>query len=326
MNIIVTPELLEASANNFKSAQEQAQVQFTNLRQDILYLESIWYGSTKEKFYYDFQQSSQVMNKYIHCLQQIEIQLKRAAEKFRRVDSETGAELSTNEGSLLESLKKGLMTSLSPTVKLGIMAGVLNVIPNKKRNDLVDIVTRKWVNGKAGEIWNKLIPLKNFSTLEKTAASLGKLDKSLPKNSIKESNISKHIIKNMKPFGIASISLTALGEVNSLTSAIKGDFKKYDGSQAGVNIAMDTVYSTGKVVGNLASTYAGGVAGAEAGALAGSLIFPPVGTAVGAIAGGIIGSTVGGTAFNELADKFVPRQKFKESISSFTDSFTNFLK
>ncbi|OAK05755.1 hypothetical protein A6280_27165 [Bacillus wiedmannii] len=266
------------------------------------------------------------MNKYIHCLQQIEIQLKRSAEKFRKVDSETGAELSTNEGSLLESLKKGLMTSLSPTVKLGIMAGVLNVIPNKKRNDLVDIVTRKWVNGKAGEIWNKLIPLKDFSTLEKTAASLGKLDKSLPKNSIKESNISKHIIKNMKPFGIASISLTALGEVSSLTSAIQGDFKKYDGSQAGVNIAMDTVYSTGKVVGNLASTYAGGVAGAEAGALAGSLIFPPVGTAVGAIAGGIIGSTVGGTAFNELADKFVPRQKFKESISSFTDSFTNFLK
>ncbi|PGU61728.1 hypothetical protein COD70_00985 [Bacillus cereus] len=322
MNIIVTPELLEASANKFKSAQEQAQVQFTNLRQDISYLESIWYGSTKEKFYYDFQQSSQVMNKYIHCLQQIEIQLKRAAEKFRKVDNETGAELSTNEGSLLDSLKKGLITSLSPTVKLGIMAGVLNVIPNKKRNDLVDIVTRKWVNGKAGEIWNKLIPLKDFSTLEKTAASLGKLDKSLPKNSIKESNISKHIIKNMKPFGIASISLTALGEVNSLTSAIQGDFKKYDGSQAGVNIAMDTVYSSGKVVGNLASTYAGGVAGA----LAGSLIFPPVGTAVGAIAGGIIGSTVGGTAFNELADKFVPRQKFKESISSFTDSFTNFLK
>ncbi|WP_255295537.1 hypothetical protein [Bacillus cereus] len=34
MNIIVTPELLEASANKFKSAQEQAQVQFTNLRQD----------------------------------------------------------------------------------------------------------------------------------------------------------------------------------------------------------------------------------------------------------------------------------------------------
>ncbi|MED1058149.1 WXG100 family type VII secretion target [Bacillus mycoides] len=326
MNIIVTPELLEATANKFKSAQEQAQSQFTNLRQDISRLESLWYGSTKEKFYFDFQHSSQVMNKYIHSLQQIERQLKKVAEKFRKVDNETGAELSTNEGSLLDSLKKGFMTALSPTAKLGLMAGILNVIPNKKRNDLVDIVTRKWVHGKAGDVWNKLVPLKNFSTLEKTAASLGKLDKSLPKNSIKESNISKHIIKNMKPFGIASISLTALGEVNSLTSAIQGDFKKYDGSQAGVNIAMDTVYSTGKVVGNLASTYAGGVAGAEAGALAGSLIFPPVGTAVGAIAGGIIGSTVGGTAFNEFADKFVPRQKFKESISSFTDSFTNFIK
>ncbi|TBX73936.1 WXG100 family type VII secretion target [Bacillus mycoides] len=300
LNIIVTPELLEATANKFKSAQEQAQSQFTNLRQDISRLESLWYGSTKEKFYFDFQQSAE--------------------------GNETGAELSTNEGSLLDSLKKGFMTALSPTAKLGLMAGILNVIPNKKRNDLVDIVTRKWVHGKAGDVWNKLVPLKNFSTLEKTAASLGKLDKSLPKNSIKESNISKHIIKNMKPFGIASISLTALGEVNSLTSAIQGDFKKYDGSQAGVNIAMDTVYSTGKVVGNLASTYAGGVAGAEAGALAGSLIFPPVGTAVGAIAGGIIGSTVGGTAFNEFADKFVPRQKFKESISSFTDSFTNFIK
>ncbi|WP_179211968.1 hypothetical protein [Bacillus sp. K2I17] len=49
MNIIVTPESLESSANKFKSAQEQAQLQFTNLRQDILYLESIWYGSTIEE-------------------------------------------------------------------------------------------------------------------------------------------------------------------------------------------------------------------------------------------------------------------------------------
>ena len=65
------------------------------------------------------------------------------------------------------------MNALSPTAKLGLMAGILNVIPNKKRNDLVDIVTRKWVHGKAGDVWNKLVPLKNFSTLEKTAASLG---------------------------------------------------------------------------------------------------------------------------------------------------------
>ncbi|WP_215572977.1 hypothetical protein [Bacillus mycoides] len=57
MNIIVTPELLEATANKFKSAQEQAQ--FTNLRQDISRLESLWYGSTKEKFYFDFQQSAE---------------------------------------------------------------------------------------------------------------------------------------------------------------------------------------------------------------------------------------------------------------------------
>ncbi|KOS27531.1 hypothetical protein ADK18_12140 [Bacillus anthracis] len=33
MNIIVTPELLEASTNKFKSTQEQEQ--FTNLRQDM---------------------------------------------------------------------------------------------------------------------------------------------------------------------------------------------------------------------------------------------------------------------------------------------------
>lgn len=39
LNIIVTPELLEASTNNFKSTQEQEQ--FTNLQQDISYLESI---------------------------------------------------------------------------------------------------------------------------------------------------------------------------------------------------------------------------------------------------------------------------------------------
>lgn len=39
LNIIVTPELLEASTNKFKSTQEQEQ--FTNLRQDIPYLESI---------------------------------------------------------------------------------------------------------------------------------------------------------------------------------------------------------------------------------------------------------------------------------------------
>ncbi len=39
LNIIVTPELLEASTNKFKSTLEQEQ--FTNLRQDISYLESI---------------------------------------------------------------------------------------------------------------------------------------------------------------------------------------------------------------------------------------------------------------------------------------------
>ncbi|MGG5769329.1 hypothetical protein [Bacillus cereus] len=39
MKILVTPELLEETANKFKSAQEQSQQIFTNLRQDISHLE-----------------------------------------------------------------------------------------------------------------------------------------------------------------------------------------------------------------------------------------------------------------------------------------------
>jgi len=77
LKILVTPELLEETANKFKSAQEQSQQIFTNLRQDISHLEMVWYGTTREKFYYDYQQSSQVMDKYIYSLQQIETELKK---------------------------------------------------------------------------------------------------------------------------------------------------------------------------------------------------------------------------------------------------------
>ncbi|AOY14526.1 hypothetical protein BGI23_04950 [Bacillus sp. ABP14] len=333
MKILVTPELLEETANKFKSAQEQSQQIFTGLRQDISHLEMVWYGTTREKFYYDYQQSGQVMDKYIYSLQQIETELKRIAEKFRTTDNETGSELSKGENSSQDILKRLAIAGTVTTGKLGFILGTLNIMSNKKRADLVNIGTRNWVNGKFGAMWrelgsnktlNKLI--KDYSSPEKAAASLGKLNPALPNNSIKESNIANHIKKNVKTITKGSIILESALEVPSLITNVTSDIKKYDGLDAGSRVSADLAYSTVKVATNIGASWAGGLAGAEAGALAGSLVFPPIGTAVGALAGGIIGSTASGTIVKETINHLMPREQFKDSVANLANGIEKFFK
>lgn len=141
-----------------------------------------------------------------------------------------------------------------------------------------------------------------FSTIEKVAAKLGNLNHSLPENSIKAINVPKHIIKNLKPFGIPAVLINSAFEVGELHTALKSDKTVTEG-------VIDFGYSGAKIAGNTFFGWAGGVGGVEAGAALGTLICPGIGTAVGAIAGGIIGATVGSTAFSKAFEYIAPRKK-----------------
>lgn len=236
------------------------------------------------------------------------------------------------------------------TGKMGFVLGALNFVQNAKpkRADLIDIQKGFLANGKIANTWSKWlkgvnsafsvasskslfgkglkeVPLvgkavttmgkvaQEFSTIEKVAAKVGNLNHSLPENSIKAINVPKHIIKNLKPFGIPAVLINSAFEVGELHTALKSD-------KTGVEQATDVTYSVAKVAGNTYFSWAGGVGGVEAGGALGTLICPGIGTAVGAIAGGIIGATVGSTVFSKAFEYIAPRKKMKEYASNFTKS------
>ncbi|MGR5914182.1 hypothetical protein ACT7DA_16115 [Bacillus pacificus] len=96
-----------------------------------------------------------------------------------------------------------------------------------------------------------------FSTIEKVAAKLGNLNHSLPENSIKAINVPKHIIKNLKPFGIPAVLINSAFEVGELHTALKSDKTVTEG-------VIDFGYSGAKIAGNTFFGWAGGVGGVEA--------------------------------------------------------------
>ncbi|UOY92397.1 WXG100 family type VII secretion target [Ectobacillus sp. JY-23] len=267
----------------------------------------------------NFQQSNRVIDQYGRVLHDVEVSLKEISKRFSNTDNQNVDALGKSLG---ENLKTAAMTTLTTTGKLALITSALTIAPNTKRSDLVDIIPKVWIKeGKFASTWEKFLKhIKTHNTPEKMFAGLANLDKSLPGNSIRADNITKHIRNTLKPFGLAGVAIGGLSEVSSLTAAIKSDMEQYDGLKAGLNIATDSFYSTGKVISNLASSYGGAAGGAELGAMIGSLpcFLPPIGTAVGGIAGAIVGSAATGTASNMIFDNVLPRKRFKDFANKIT--------
>ncbi|MEC0242868.1 WXG100 family type VII secretion target [Paenibacillus dokdonensis] len=84
--IKVTPDQLLQASNQFSQAGQWAQQTKSILDQQILMMESIWYGVTKERFYQDFYTARDRMQAFVTLVHSISLELKRHANEFRAAD------------------------------------------------------------------------------------------------------------------------------------------------------------------------------------------------------------------------------------------------
>lgn len=86
MRITIKPEQIDNVANMFHLAYGLSKTQMEGLQKAIKSLESQWMGMEKNRFYSEFQSSQQVFSSFLAKLQEIELELKDIARRFREAD------------------------------------------------------------------------------------------------------------------------------------------------------------------------------------------------------------------------------------------------
>ncbi|GIO29872.1 MULTISPECIES: WXG100 family type VII secretion target [Paenibacillus] len=84
--ILITPEQVDAVANQFKQGGEQSQQIVNGLTQAIHGMEGQWEGMTKQRFFQEFQEANKQMQSFVQILNNISQELTAIAQKFRTVD------------------------------------------------------------------------------------------------------------------------------------------------------------------------------------------------------------------------------------------------
>lgn len=84
--ILVTPEMLLRVAEQCSRAHEQLEAMIHMLNQNIHMLESGWEGTTRSRFYADFQQAHREMTQTTEHIQRTSLELKGIAQRFKSAD------------------------------------------------------------------------------------------------------------------------------------------------------------------------------------------------------------------------------------------------
>lgn len=84
--ILVTPEMLLRVAAQCSNAHEQLESMIHSLNQSIHTLASGWEGTTRSRFYADFQRAHREMTQTTEHIQRTSLELKAIAQRFKAVD------------------------------------------------------------------------------------------------------------------------------------------------------------------------------------------------------------------------------------------------
>ncbi|WP_223260641.1 WXG100 family type VII secretion target [Paenibacillus ihbetae] len=84
--ILVTPEMLLRVAEQCSRAHEQLEAMIYMLNQNIHMLESAWEGTTRSRFYADFQQAHREMTQTTEHIHRTSLELRGIAQRFKSAD------------------------------------------------------------------------------------------------------------------------------------------------------------------------------------------------------------------------------------------------
>ncbi|GIO91402.1 MULTISPECIES: WXG100 family type VII secretion target [Paenibacillus] len=84
--ILVTPEMLLRVAEQCSRAHEQLEAMIHMLNQNIHMLESAWEGTTRSRFYADFQQAHREMTQTTEHIHRTSLELRGIAQRFKSAD------------------------------------------------------------------------------------------------------------------------------------------------------------------------------------------------------------------------------------------------
>lgn len=84
--ILVTPEMLLHVAGQCSRAHEQLEAMIYMLNQNIHMLESAWEGTTRSRFYADFQQAHREMTQTTEHIHRTSLELRGIAQRFKSAD------------------------------------------------------------------------------------------------------------------------------------------------------------------------------------------------------------------------------------------------
>ncbi|WP_213580323.1 WXG100 family type VII secretion target [Paenibacillus lautus] len=84
--ILVTPEMLLHVAEQCSRAHEQLEATIYMLNQNIHMLESAWEGTTRSRFYADFQQAHREMTQTTEHIHRTSLELRGIAQRFKSAD------------------------------------------------------------------------------------------------------------------------------------------------------------------------------------------------------------------------------------------------
>ncbi|EHB62699.1 WXG100 family type VII secretion target [Paenibacillus lactis] len=84
--ILVTPEMLLRVAEQCSRAHEQLEAMIYMLKKNIHMLESAWEGTTRSRFYADFQQAHREMTQTTEHIHRTSLELRGIAQRFKSAD------------------------------------------------------------------------------------------------------------------------------------------------------------------------------------------------------------------------------------------------
>ncbi|MFM1652484.1 WXG100 family type VII secretion target [Brevibacillus sp. B_LB10_24] len=84
--ILITPDQVDAVANEFRQGREQSQQIIDRLNQQVNNMEGQWDGMTKQRFFQEFQEANKQMSNFLQLLESISQELTQIAARFRQAD------------------------------------------------------------------------------------------------------------------------------------------------------------------------------------------------------------------------------------------------
>jgi len=86
--IKISPEQVRSVAGQFRSKSQESGAMVQQLSSAVKGLEADWEGMSAQRFYGDFQQWQQQMNKYVELLAGISGELERVANTIEQTDQQ----------------------------------------------------------------------------------------------------------------------------------------------------------------------------------------------------------------------------------------------